>query len=171
MSDELTGIDAPPPEMPFVAEMAPAKKGPFGGGKGRRKAVDLSRIDRLPPHSIEAEQGVLGCALIAPADSIGQCVERIKAGGEAFYDLRHRTLYEVMVGMYDRKDPIDLITLGQKLRDSNQLEGVGGLAYLSELMDAVPSAANLSYYLDIVREKYVLRRVLATCAEAVGKVH
>ncbi|MEY3275282.1 MAG: Replicative helicase, partial [Verrucomicrobiota bacterium] len=95
----------------------------------------------------------------------------LKGGGEAFYDLRHRTIYDVLVSMYDRKEPIDLITLGQKLRDAGQLDGVGGLAYLSDLMDAVPSAANLAYYLDIVREKHVLRRVLATCSEAVSKVH
>ncbi len=141
------------------------------GQGGRRRGVDLSRIDRLPPHSLEAEQGVLGCALLEPSDSIGQCIERIKGGGEAFYDLRHRTIYEVLVSMYDRKEPIDLITLGQKLKDAGQIDGVGGLAYLSELMDAVPSAANLAYYLDIVREKHVLRRVLATCSEAVSKVH
>jgi replicative DNA helicase len=120
---------------------------------------------------LEAEQGVLGCALLEPSDSIGHCIERIKGGGEAFYDLRHRTIYEVLVSMYDRKEPIDLITLGQKLKDAGQIDGVGGLAYLSELMDAVPSAANLAYYLDIVREKHVLRRVLATCSEAVSKVH
>jgi replicative DNA helicase len=120
---------------------------------------------------LEAEQGVLGCALLEPSDSIGQCIERIKGGGEPFYDLRHRTIYEVLVSMYDRKEPIDLITLGQKLKDAGQIDGVGGLAYLSELMDAVPSAANLAYYLDIVREKHVLRRVLATCSEAVSKVH
>ncbi len=131
----------------------------------------MSRIDRLPPHSIEAEQGVLGCALLEPAESVGQCIERLKGGGETFYDLRHRTIYEVLVSMYDGKEPVDLITLGQRLKDAGQIDGVGGLAYLSELMDAVPSAANLSYYLDIVREKHVLRRVLSTCSEAVSKVH
>ena len=51
---------------------------------GRRRSVDLSRIDRLPPHSIEAEQGVLGCALLEPSESVGQCIERLKGGGEAF---------------------------------------------------------------------------------------
>lgn len=125
----------------------------------------------MPPHSLEAEQGVLGCALLEPSEAIGQCIERLKGGAEAFYDLRHRTIYEVLVSMYDAKDPIDLITLGQRLKDAGQIDGVGGLGYLSELMDAVPSAANLSYYLDIVREKHVLRRVLTTCSEAVGKVH
>ena len=170
-------MEAPPPEIPplpapATEEFQAGGRSPRGGGQaGRRRGVDLSRIDRLPPHSLEAEQGVLGCALLEPSDSIGQCIERIKGGGEPFYDLRHRTIYEVLVSMYDRKEPIDLITLGQKLKDAGQIDGVGGLAYLSELMDAVPSAANLAYYLDIVREKHVLRRVLATCSEAVSKVH
>ncbi|MEI6342540.1 MAG: replicative DNA helicase [Verrucomicrobiota bacterium] len=177
MTDEVTGMEAPPPEIPplpapATEEFQAGGRSPRGGGQaGRRRGVDLSRIDRLPPHSLEAEQGVLGCALLEPSDSIGQCIERIKGGGEPFYDLRHRTIYEVLVSMYDRKEPIDLITLGQKLKDAGQIDGVGGLAYLSELMDAVPSAANLAYYLDIVREKHVLRRVLATCSEAVSKVH
>lgn len=143
----------------------------FKRGGRRKGGVDLSRLDRLPPHSIEAEQGVIGCALIAPSDCIGQCIERLKGGPESFYDLRHRTLYEVLVAMYDKKDPIDLITLGQKLKDSGQLDGVGGLQYLSELMDAVPSAANLAYYLEIVRDKHVLRRLLGTCTEVLSKVH
>ena len=177
MSDELMGMEAPPPEMPALP-VEPLVDRPEvhdrvfrAGPSGRRRGVDLSRINRLPPHSLEAEQGVLGCTLLEPADAIGQCIERLKGGGEAFYDLRHRTIYDVLVSMYDRKEPIDLITLGQKLRDAGQLDGVGGLAYLSDLMDAVPSAANLAYYLDIVREKHVLRRVLATCSEAVSKVH
>ncbi len=177
MSDELMGMEAPPPEMPalpvepLVDQPEVADRVFRAGPSGRRRGVDLSRINRLPPHSLEAEQGVLGCTLLEPADAIGQCIERLKGGGEAFYDLRHRTIYDVLVSMYDRKEPIDLITLGQKLRDAGQLDGVGGLAYLSDLMDAVPSAANLAYYLDIVREKHVLRRVLATCSEAVSKVH
>ncbi|HTH49347.1 MAG TPA: DnaB-like helicase N-terminal domain-containing protein, partial [Candidatus Limnocylindria bacterium] len=105
-------------------------------------AVDLSKLDRLPPHSIEAEQGVLGCVLLSPTESLGVCLEKLKAGGEVFYDLRHQTLFSEFIAMYDARLPIDLITVQQRLKDLNQLEGVGGLAYLSGLMDAVPSAAN-----------------------------
>jgi replicative DNA helicase len=129
------------------------------------------KIDRLPPHSMEAEQGVLGCVLISPHDCLGECVEKLKRGAEVFYDLRHQTLYNELVTMYDEKEPIDLITLPQRLKDKQQLEGVGGLAYVSSLPDAVPSAANLSYYLDIVREKYILRRMIHTCTDIVGRVY
>ena len=134
-------------------------------------AVDLSKLDRLPPHSIEAEQGVLGCILLSPSESLGICLEKLKAGSEVFYDLRHQTLFGEFIAMYDARQPIDLITVQQRLRDLNQLDGVGGLAYLSGLMDAVPSAANLAYYLDIVREKHVLRKMLQTCTGVLGRVH
>jgi replicative DNA helicase len=134
-------------------------------------AVDLSKLDRLPPHSIEAEQGVLGCVLLSPTESLGICLEKLKAGSEVFYDLRHQTLFGEFIAMYDARLPIDLITVQQRLRDLNQLDGVGGLAYLSSLMDAVPSAANLAYYLDIVREKHVLRKMLQTCTAVLGRVH
>ncbi|HTI72291.1 MAG TPA: replicative DNA helicase [Candidatus Limnocylindria bacterium] len=130
-----------------------------------------SRLDRLPPHSIEAEKGVIGCLLLAPNEGLGFILERSRNAGDVFYDLRHKAIFETLVVMYDSKAPIDLITLGQKLRDTNQLEGVGGLVYLSALMDAVPSAANLAYYLDIVREKYVMRKLLSTCTETIGRIY
>ncbi|HTI70511.1 MAG TPA: replicative DNA helicase [Candidatus Limnocylindria bacterium] len=136
-----------------------------------RSSGEGGRIDRLPPHSIEAEKGVLGCILLSPNEGLGYCLEKFKSAGDTFYDLRHKSIFEILVQMYDKKEPIDLITLGQKLRDANQLEGVGGLVYLSALMDAVPSAANLAYYMDIVREKYVLRRMLSTCTEVIGRIY
>lgn len=128
-------------------------------------------MDRLPPHSNEAEQGVLGCVLLSPNDNLGICVEKIKSGSEAFYDLRHRTIYEMLVEMYDAKEPIDLITLPQQLKNRSQLDAVGGLPYLTSLIDSVPSAANLGYYLEIVLEKHILRRVIATCTEIVAGVY
>ena len=69
------------------------------------------------------------------------------------------------------RDAIDLVTLAQHLKDEGQLEAVGGVAYLSSLPDAVPSAANLPYYLDIVREKYMLRRMISACTNVVSRVY
>lgn len=142
--------------------------------KARRKKAELAdpaKVDRLPPHSIEAEQGVLGCILLSPQDCVGECITLFKAGSEVFYDLRHRSIYEQIVEMYDKKEAVDLITLQQTLRDRNQLDGVGGVAYLASLPDAVPSAANLLYYVDIVREKFVLRRMIGTCTEVVARAY
>jgi len=102
---------------------------------------------------------------------MGLCIEKIKSGPETFYDLRHQSIYQLLSEMYDRKDAIDLITVQQRLKDTNQLEAVGGLAYLSGLQDAVPSAANLVYYIEIVREKHVLRRMLSACTGVVSRVY
>lgn len=142
--------------------------------KSRRQkaaAAGPTRADRLPPHSVDAERGVLGCVLLSPNENLGLCIERLKRGSEVFYDLRHQTIYDALVEMFEHKEAIDLITLPQRLKDRNQLEAVGGLAYLAALADATPSAANLTYYLDIVREKFVLRKLIQTCTDVVGRVY
>ncbi len=128
-------------------------------------------MDRLPPHAPEAEQGVLGCVLLSPGECIGECIEKFKAGAEVFYDLRHQTIFETLIEMYDEREAIDIITLQQRLKNKQRLEEVGGVAYLNSLPDTVPSAANLSYYLEIVLEKYVLRKMIQTCTEVVGRVY
>jgi replicative DNA helicase len=128
------------------------------------------KVDRLPPHSIEAEQGVLGCILLAPNDCVGECIEKLKPGRDVFYDLRHQTLFQTVVEMFDEKQPIDVVTLRQRLKNKQQLDNVGGVAYLSALPDATPSAANLQYYLEIVLEKYLLRRMMQICTGIVGRV-
>ena len=128
-------------------------------------------LDRLPPHSIEAEQGVLGCVMLSPSDCLGTCLEKFKKGVEVFYDLRHQVIFDTLVEMYDTKKPIDLITLQENLKLKNQLEAIGGIPYLSALPDAVPSAANLEYYIEIVREKYVLRKMIQTCTGVVSRVY
>src|SRR5262245_45825003 len=138
----------------------------------RKQALpDPSKVDRLPPHSPEAEQGVLGCVLLSPNDCMGQCIEKFKGGEEVFYDLRHQTIFSSLAEMYDRREAIDVITLQQSLKNKQMLEEVGGIAYLSSLPDAVPSAANLTYYLDIVQEKYLLRKMIHTCTDVVARVY
>jgi replicative DNA helicase len=144
--------------------------------KARRRknasASDPIKLDRLPPHSIECEQGVLGCALLDPSQCIGECIEKLKDDGkEAFYDLRHQTIYETLAEMFNSRQAIDVITVQQQLKDRQLLEQVGGIAYLSQLQDAVPSAANLSYYLEHVREKFLLRKMIQTCTGVVGRVY
>ena len=140
----------------------------------RRKPADSSealRTDRLPPHSPEAERGVLGCVLLSPSDCLGQCIEKLTRGKDVFYDLRHQTIYTMLVEMLDSGQAIDVITLQQRLKDQQRLDEVGGIPYLNELQDSVPSAANLSYYLEIVQEKFLLRKMIQTCTEVVGRVY
>ena len=136
-----------------------------------RKA-QLVPLDRLPPFSEAAEQGVLGCCLLDPNESINECLTKLGTDGKlAFYDLRHQAIYHCLATLRNENSQIDLIIVQQWFQDKNQLEQIGGIAYLSQLQDAVPSAANLSYYLDIVREKFTLRRLLATCTGIVGQIY
>jgi replicative DNA helicase len=87
------------------------------------------------------------------------------------YDLRHRTIFETMLGMNDRREAVDPITVRQKLKDAGKLEEVGGDQYLGPLPDRVPSAANLKYYADIVWDKFILRQMIRTCTEIVGQAY
>jgi replicative DNA helicase len=151
-----------------------AAPGPVDLKKGRRRKLDTPpalQLDRLPPHSIQAEQGVLGCVLLSPSECLGECIQKFKGQTGVFYDLRHRTIYELLVEMYDHKEPIDMLTVQQRLKDQQQLDAVGGPAYVSSLPDAVPSAANLSYYGDILWEKFILRKMITVCTGAIARVH
>jgi replicative DNA helicase len=140
--------------------------------KRQRNSSVGHSVDRLPPHSNEMERGVLGCILLSPNDCMGECIEKLKDNGrEVFYDLRHQTIYEAVAGMFDTREPIDVITLQQRLKDRGLLDQIGGIPYLLQLQDAVPSAANLSYYLDSVREKFMLRKMISVCTEVVGRVY
>ena len=139
--------------------------------RAKAPASGAPRVDRLPPHSPEAEQGVLGCVLLSPNECLGECIDKFKGGAEVFYDLRHQTIFDTLAEMYDRREAIDIITLQQRLKDQQLLEQVGGLAYLSTLPDAVPSAANLAYYLNIVQEKHLLRKMIHVCTDVVGRVY
>ena len=138
----------------------------------RRSPSAVTNIDRLPPHDIQMEMGVLGCTLLDPNQCIGECIEKLKDDGKsAFYDLRHQTIYETLSEMFNARLPIDLITVQQHLKDRQLLDQIGGIAYLSQLQDAVPSAANLSYYLEKLKEKYLLRKLITTCTGVVGRIY
>ncbi len=140
------------------------------GKKQEKKDFD-NRLDRLPPHSIEAEMGSLSCILQAPNESIPDCIQAFQGQSEPFYDLRHKVLYETVIKMYDGKKPIDLITVQQELRNVNVLDTIGGLPYLQEVIDFVGSPVNLPTYVGIVREKYLLRRMIQTCVRAVNDAY
>ena len=148
-------------------------------------------VDRPPPHSIEAEQGVLGCLLLDPAEGLNVCLEKLReprqldspkrergqfgnlshSGATFFYELKHQVVFEAMLDLHETGRGIDLITLKQFLSDKKQLEAVGGVAYLSFLMNSVPSAANLEYYFAIVWDKYLLRKTVRTCTEIVREAY
>lgn len=108
--------------------------------------------------------------MLNPPECLGECVARLGAEVRVFYDLRHQVIYGALVAMGEANQAIDVITVQQWLKDRGQLEAVGGIGYLSELPDGVPSAANLSYYLAIVWEKWLLRRLLGLTGEVANRV-
>src|SRR5213080_294385 len=153
-----------------------------GNGPGRgwpersgEKVVPISPtasaqdIHRTPPHSVDAEQGVLGSMLISPRETIAECVEKINE--EYFYIPAHRTIYNVLVDLWNTGQAIVLITFTQVLRDPHLLENVGGAAFVTSLFTFVPTAANVGYYLDIVRDKYVLREIISAATESVRRAY
>ncbi|CAN5719506.1 replicative DNA helicase [soil metagenome] len=107
--------------------------------------------------------------LISPREIIAECVERINA--EHFYVPAHQTVYDVLVELWNASAGIDLITFTQTLRDRNLLETVGGAAFVTSLYTFVPTAANVMYYLEIVREKFILRQIIGACTESVRRAY
>ena len=124
------------------------------------------RGDRVPPHSEEAERGVLGSILMDAARVVDLAIER-KIRPESFYIPAHRVLFEVVGDLHEKGRPIDLLTVGDRLRDLGQLDMVGGRGALEALVDACPTSAHADYYIDLVRQKYLLRRVIDASREAV----
>lgn len=129
-----------------------------------------SETTRKVPNDPEAEEGIIGCILLSPNECLGQCIEKLKDADD-FYDLRRQTVYTHLVQMYDERTPIDIITVQSRLKDWALLDEIGGIPYLNAMQDSVPSIANLSYYLDIVCEKALLRRSIAVCTDFVGNVY
>jgi replicative DNA helicase len=156
------------------------RKAGNGAGRGSaarsgEKVVPISPtgfaqdVHRTPPHSVEAEQGVLGSMLISPHETIAECVEKINE--EYFYVPAHRTIYDVLVDLWNTRQGIDLITFTQVLRDRNLLDSVGGAAFVTNLFTFVPTAANVQYYLEIVRDKYILRQIISAATESVRRAY
>src|ERR1700745_2479979 len=168
----------PTPPSAWTGEK-PRKAG-NGAGRGSaarsgEKVVPISHtgsaqdIHRTPPHSIEAEQGVLGSMLLSPREAIGECVEKINE--QYFYVPAHQTIYSVLVDLWNAGQAIDLITFTQVLGDRNLLESGGGGAFVTSLFTFVPTAANIEYYLEIVRDKYILREIISAATESVRRAY
>lgn len=115
--------------------------------------------DRIPPQNIDAEQAVLGAIFLEPASMTVTSEVLIP---EDFYRSSHQKIYTVMLKLNDHGKAVDLITVSEELSASKNLEEIGGVSYLSELAGSVPTAANVEYYVRIVEEKSLLRRLIRT---------
>jgi replicative DNA helicase len=115
--------------------------------------------DRTPPQNIEAEQAVLGAIFLEPT-SLVQASEILIP--EDFYRATHQRIFNVMLSLSEKGEPVDLVTVTSELADLKLLEEIGGVSYLSDLANSVPTAANIEYYAKIVEEKSILRRLIRT---------
>lgn len=115
--------------------------------------------DRVPPHSEEAERAVLGCALQDAARVLDLCIER-QISPESFYVQRHQALYEAMLGLHEARNPVDFVTVAERLRETNLLDAVGGEDELARLIAGTPTTAHAEYYLQRVYENHLLRRII-----------
>ncbi|QIR15678.1 replicative DNA helicase [Shewanella aestuarii] len=129
--------------------------------RNRQKDVEVNAL-KLPPHSIEAEQSVLG-GLMLDADAWDRVAEAVVA--EDFYSRSHRMIFNAMQRLMEHGQPIDLITVSEQLEIENQLEDAGGFAYLGEIAKNTPSAGNILSYADIVRERAVVRDMIGVAHE------
>ncbi len=131
------------------------------------RETDL-HLDKLPPQNLDAEQSVLGAILI-DNNALTRALEILDP--DDFYKLSHRKIFFAMTELFDKNEPIDLITLTDELKKENELDAVGGIAYLSLMVNMIPTAANVKYHSHIVREKALLRGLLRSANEIASKVY
>ena len=121
-------------------------------------------LGKVPPHDTEAEQAVIG-SMLTDKDAIISAIEVLKP--EDFYREDNKTIYSAILNLYNRAEPVDIITLKSELSSMGSLEAVGGLEYLAQLPDKVPTTANVDKYIKIVEEKSLLRSLLKTANEII----
>jgi len=119
---------------------------------------------RVPPHNLEAETSVLG-SLMLDKDAIIKIADLLKAGD--FYKDDHNLIYETMLALYEDREPIDVLSLANKLEEKGKLEKVGGSNYLASLVNSVPSATNDVHYAKVVQKKVLLRRLISAASDIV----
>ena len=125
-------------------------------------------MERMPPASVEAEQAVLGAMLLKP-EAVTTAAEELSA--DDFYRDTHRLIYEAMMELKDRTEPVDLVTLTEQLKKADKLAKIGGIPALSLIANSVPTAANVHYHARIVHEKAQLRSLISAATEIAGAAY
>ena len=121
-------------------------------------------LGKIPPHDIDAEQAVIG-SMLTDKDAVVDSIEILKP--DDFYRQDNKTIYEAILNLYNRAEPIDIITVKSELTSLGKLEAVGGLEYIAVLPDKVPTTANVEKYIKIVEEKSILRRLIKASNELI----
>src|SRR5574344_701704 len=121
-------------------------------------------LNKIPPHDLEAEQAVIG-SMLTDRDAVISAIEVLRE--EDFYREDDKVIYQAILNLYNRSEPVDIITLKSELVSMGKLEAVGGLEYLAELPERVPTTANVDKYIKIVEEKSTLRSLIRTANELI----
>lgn len=128
-------------------------------------SLPATKTDRIPPYSDEAEKGVLGSILLDCTKTMDLCIER-QLVAESFYVPAHRIIFDTMLDMSRQGTVIDVLTVSERLKTGGRLDNIGGAIFLDRLIDSTPTAAHAEYYIDIVRQKHLLRSILECSREA-----
>lgn len=120
--------------------------------------------EKIPPQNREAEMSVLG-AMFFDETALIKAIEVLRPA--CFYDLRHQNLFQVIADLFEKNQPVDLITVSEELRKRKQLDDIGGISYLTQLSTSVPTSANVEYYARIVKEKALLRQLIHSATQIV----
>ena len=131
-------------------------------------------LDKVPPQNLEAEMAVLGAMLI-DEEAVGLSAENLQSN--CFYKDSHRKIFDAILALFSVNKAVDLITLTDELKRNAALQEIGGVSYLTSLVNSVPTTANINHYINIVREKSILRtlinnanKVIALCYESKGDI-
>ncbi|MBI3952511.1 MAG: replicative DNA helicase [Candidatus Doudnabacteria bacterium] len=134
-----------------------------------KRSTETNEIDRItnrvPPQNLEAEQSVLG-SLLLDKDAVIKIADIVYP--DDFYDEKHKIIYQAILRLYDERSSIDVLTASNKLEEGASLEKIGGLSYLTTLVNSVPSAAHVAHYAQIVRRKGTLRRLISQATDIVA---
>ncbi len=112
---------------------------------------------RIPPHNLDAEMALLGSVMLRP-DCLHDITDVVSM--DSFYSDKHRIVFETMMELFSKHSPIDLLSVSAKLKEKGWLDQIGGNTYLTEIVNVVPSSANVVYYAEIVQKKYMMRRLI-----------
>ncbi len=137
-------------------------------GTGSRDQNQYGGEQRIPPQAVEAERAVLGAMLLG-IEAIGKAVEVLDE--TCFYRDANRRIFEAVISLYQKSEPVDLVTIREALKSAGNLEAVGGEIYLAELLDEVASSANVSHYARIVLESAIKRKLIGALTSVIGDAY
>ncbi len=112
---------------------------------------------RIPPQNIESERALLGSIMLR-SESIDEIMDILRA--DSFYSEKHRLIFRAMTDLFSKNEPIDLLTLSSRLKEREMLDQIGGMSYLTELVNTVPSSANAEYYAQMIQKKHLMRKLI-----------